>query len=830
MSSFTLRTRIILPLILAGLLLFWIGGYYVSRLDARQKEDAVLQEAEAMRSHIRTALNTKSEVMQVSLSFIARDARLLAALQAQDRKALLELGRPLYERLHQQHNITHFYFHDARRTNLLRVHKPEKFGDIINRYTALSAEKSGAIFSGIELGPLGTFTLRSVLPVHNDGKLIGYIELGQEIDDLLQETHTMFHVDLFMLVGKQYLVQSEWEAGMKMLGRPYNWDALANAVLVSQSLQKVPIASISQIGAASTENDISVRQNIDFQGRSYWAGVIPLEDAGGRTVATLVMLHDMTHLNEHTKEDLRVFAGVFAAMGLGIALLFYLILGKIEKQLALSRQKLIDEGRSREEMQARYIHELQDEHSKLHESEEKFEKISASAQDAIICMDNDGNISFWNSAAEIIFGYTAQEVLGKNLHRLIVPERFLEAHLNAFPAFQQTGQGAALGKTLELAAIRKGGEEFAIEIALSSSQIAGKWNGIGVLRDITERKKSQQEIERALNIQRVLDSILNISLPPLTLKEVLYKALDAVLSIPAFSLLNKGSIFMVARDEPFLEMVAQRNLPAELQQSCAKLPFGRCLCGKAAATRETIFIGHAGPPHEIRYEGMEPHGHYCIPIMSEGQLLGVLNIYVEAGHQSDESEKKYLKTVADTLAVVIERKQAEEKLLKLAHNDPLTGLPNRTLFYDRLEQSLALAHRHQQQLAVLFLDLDHFKEINDTLGHDMGDVLLRETANRLLGCVRKSDTVARMGGDEFTVIIAGLNAPEGAELVAKSILDALLEPFDLDGKRCNVGCSIGIARYPEHGVDSETLLRNADTAMYQAKRKRNSYFYYSHDL
>lgn len=778
-----------------------------------------------MQSHIRSALDTKSEVMEATLRFIAQDARLLTALQARDRDALLALSNPIYERLHQQHNITHFYFHDAHRINLLRVHKPDKYGDTINRSTLLGAEKSA--FSGIELGPLGTFTLRSVLPIHADGKLIGYIELGQEIDDLLRQTHIMFHVDLFMLVGKQYLVQHEWEAGMKMLGRPYNWNAMANAVLVSQSMPDMPMPMLEQISASPSETGVG--PHVELQGRSYWAGIIPLADAGGNDVATLVTLHDMTHLNGHTKQDFLLFTGIFAATGLGVVFLFYLILGRIEKQQALSRQMLIDEGKAREEMQARYIHELQDEHLKLHESEEKFEKISASAQDAIICMDNDGNISFWNKAAETIFGYTAQEALGKNLHRLIVPERFLEAHLSAFPAFKETGQGAALGKTLELTAIRKGQEEFAIEIALSSSLIAGKWNGIGVLRDITERKKNQQEIERALNIQRVLDTILNISLPPLTLKEVLYKALDAVLSIPAFSLLSQGSIFMVAEDAPHLEMVAQRNLPEVLLTSCAVLPFDRCLSGKAAATPEIVFFDHIGAEHENSHEGMQPYGHYCIPILSEGTLLGVLNVYVEAGHIGNDSEKKYLKTIADTLAVVIERKQAEEKLLKLAHNDPLTGLPNRTLFQDRLEQALALAHRHQQQLAVLFLDLDHFKEVNDTLGHDMGDMLLVETANRLLSCVRKSDTVARMGGDEFTVILAELNTLESAEHVAKSILSALLEPFEFDGKRCSVGCSIGIALYPEHGMDSETLLRNADAAMYQAKITRNTYCLYSHD-
>ena len=830
MYAYSIKTRIILPLIMAGVVLFGTGTYLVGDLEVRQKQDTVVQQVEALRLHLASMLDSKAEVMEASLRFIAQDKQLLSALQSGDRKALLELSAPIYKHLHQQHNVTHFYFHDAHRINLLRTHKPEKYGDAINRHTALGAEKSAAMFSGIELGPLGTFTLRSVLPVVHDGKLLGYIELGQEIDKLIRDTRSMFHVELFMLVGKQYLVQSEWEVGMKMLGRAHDWNTLSSSVLISQSMPDAPIEALNRVNAVHSGTNIQIQRDIDFQGHRYWAGIITVNDAGGHQVASLVMLRDMTLLNEHSREDFIIFIAIFSALGLGVLVFFTQILSRIDRELASSRQQLIDESQAREAIQNRFISELQDEHTKLHESEEKFEKISASAQDAIICMDNDGNISFWNLAAETIFGYTQQEALGANLHTLIAPKRFREAHLKAFPIFRETGQGAALGKTLELAALRKDGTEFPVEIALSSSLIAGKWNGIGVLRDISERKKAQREIEQALHVQRVLDSILNISLPPLTLKEVLLKALDAVLSIPSFALQDKGAVFLVVQGEQKLEMVAQRNLPDALLHSCALLPFGRCLCGKAAATREIIFFDHINEQHEISYEGMQPHGHYCIPILSEGQLLGVLNAYVDAGHISDANEKKILKTISDTLSVVIERKLAEEKLQQMAHNDPLTGLPNRSLFHDRLEQGLAVAQRHQQKLAVLFMDLDHFKEINDTLGHDMGDELLKETANRLLACVRKSDTVARMGGDEFTVILTETTIPENAEHVAKNILATLLQPFELNGTRCNVGCSIGIALYPKHGGDSETLLKNADTAMYQAKIMRNTYRFYDESL
>ena len=493
----------------------------------------------------------------------------------------------------------------------------------------------------------------------------------------------------------------------------------------------------------------------------------------------------------------------------------------------LEIEQAIEKIKVLSDMQSHLIKQLQEKQAKREESQDKFEKISSAAQDAIICMDSDGKISFWNKAAEKIFNYTQEEVLGKNLHNLIVPDRFLGAHLRAFPTFGETGQGAAIGKTLELSAVRRDGSEIPIELSLAGTRISGKWNGIGVLRDISVRKKAQQEIEQALNVHRVLDTILNISLPPLMLQEVLLKSLDAILSIPVFSLLDKGAIFVASEDEQILKMEAHRNLPDPLLKSCNSLPFGGCLCGQAAITHEIVFTSELNDQHDIKYRDMEPHGHYCVPILSEGRILGVLIAYVQAGHVDDESEKTFLKTVADTLAVVIERKRNEEKFKQLAHYDKLTGLPNRVLLYDRMEQTLALAVRNRQEFPVLFLDLDHFKKINDTLGHDMGDVLLVETASRLLACVRSTDTVARMGGDEFIVIITEVKTLESVENVATKIIKALREPFELKGKYYNIGCSVGIALFPSHGIDSENLIKAADVAMYQAKTQRNTFCFFS---
>jgi len=173
--------------------------------------------------------------------------------------------------------------------------------------------------------------------------------------------------------------------------------------------------------------------------------------------------------------------------------------------------------------------------------------------------------------------------------------------------------------------------------------------------------------------------------------------------------------------------------------------------------------------------------------------------------------------LARAIRYAIERKRAEERLIYLAQYDHLTGLVNRTLFRDRLTQALARSKRKKQPVGLMLLDLDVFKAVNDTLGHDIGDQLLKAVAERLKSCVREVDTVARMGGDEFTVLLEGASGEQDIARVAERILEAIAQPLVLDGHAVSVTASIGITVYPfdDHGIDD--LLRHADTAMYRAK-------------
>ncbi len=176
-------------------------------------------------------------------------------------------------------------------------------------------------------------------------------------------------------------------------------------------------------------------------------------------------------------------------------------------------------------------------------------------------------------------------------------------------------------------------------------------------------------------------------------------------------------------------------------------------------------------------------------------------------------------------------KETEYKLAHLAHHDPLTELPNRLLFHDRLEQAILRAQREGTRTAVLFLDLDRFKNINDSMGHAMGDLLLQRVAERLKEAMRAEDTVARLGGDEFVLIVEALKGRKDAAAVAKHILDLFGQPFCLENQEVFVDASIGISLYPDHGEDTQTLVRNADAAMYRAKTEgRNNFQFYTAEL
>lgn len=226
------------------------------------------------------------------------------------------------------------------------------------------------------------------------------------------------------------------------------------------------------------------------------------------------------------------------------------------------------------------------------------------------------------------------------------------------------------------------------------------------------------------------------------------------------------------------------------------------------------------------------------------QKIGTYPFYVEVGFAKDDYEADWrMRSILLSLALmayggiafafvrdVTQSKASESKAIHMAHHDHLTGLPNRALFLNYFEHAVMLAKRKQQNVAVLFLDLDDFKYVNDRFGHDVGDLLLKEVTKRLKEIIRDSDMVARLGGDEFTFVLNDIGDDENASSVAKKIITVLSEPFDLKGQLCRIGVSIGIVVYPADATDFKTLLKQADEAMYLAKQSGKNTYRFHRDI
>lgn len=296
-----------------------------------------------------------------------------------------------------------------------------------------------------------------------------------------------------------------------------------------------------------------------------------------------------------------------------------------------------------------------------HRAEEKLRLVLESAPDAMILVDRDGRIVFANAQSEKVFGFSREELLNQSVE-ILVPQSYRHQHVADRAAYTSAPCTRVMNQRGELSACHKDGSTFPVEIALSPIHSEEGSLTVAAIRDVTQRKNMEQSLRANLEIQSSLAALLKLSLEPLSLDELLGQALDLLLSLHWIRLESKGAVFLVEDDPQMLVMKAHRGLTEPLLSGCRRVPLGQCLCGMAAEQRGVVFACSLDEHHPIRYPDMTPHGHYCVPIVSEDVLLGVVNLYVEHGHERKPAEVSFLADAANVLAGIVKRKQAEEAL------------------------------------------------------------------------------------------------------------------------------------------------------------------------
>ncbi|MEW8626847.1 MAG: diguanylate cyclase [Candidatus Thiodiazotropha sp.] len=407
----------------------------------------------------------------------------------------------------------------------------------------------------------------------------------------------------------------------------------------------------------------------------------------------------------------------------------------------------------------------------LAEKEMRLSAMRESAQDAIITTDQQGKIESWNPAATRIFGYREREALGRTIYDLVsVPGNPHEKDRSLIGFMKKETVQVGDGVVEQIGKCRDG-KEFPLEMSIATMPFQGQKHMVCVIRDVTERKKTEEQLRLS--------------------HQVMASATEGIL--------------ITDKQE---RIVSVNNAFTEITGYSAEEAIG-----------EKPVLLKSGKHSEEFYQAMWSE------INSKGFWQGEIwnrrkdgALYVEwLGISAVLDQHGDITNYVGIFTEMTQRKDQQAELERLAFYDPLTGLANRLLLQDRLEQSCSYARRHESMVAVLFLDLDKFKLVNDSFGHEVGDLLLQEVAKRISGVVREGDTVARLGGDEFVILLRDIHDVEGVTLVANKIIDTVNQSIVIEGNHCAVDTSIGVALYPNH-QQVAGLIKLADQAMYKAKR------------
>ncbi|WP_119677568.1 EAL domain-containing protein [Indioceanicola profundi] len=440
----------------------------------------------------------------------------------------------------------------------------------------------------------------------------------------------------------------------------------------------------------------------------------------------------------------------------------------------------------------RSLHDRERAEGALRERETRLSGIMDNVADGIITLDEDLRIETMNTAALELFAYGPGEAVGQPFVTLIEERDWTRVAMALMACLRRTAEDRRRESRAEIQGKRKTGDVFAMAFGVSQMRLGDRRTAICVVQDITQRKRAEHALRES--------------------EERLKLAVRATRSGVFDSNFVKGTYWW---SPEFIEMLgydAAEAMNANVLMEAILHPDDR---NSVLAHTEKYLSGDVGD-YLALYRLRHRDGSW---------------VWIEARGQAIRDDQGKPVRFTGTMTDVSDRKRFEEQLMYVSTHDPLTGLPNRTLVQDRLQQAVAAAGRKGTWVAVLLLDLDRFKLVNDSLGHQIGDKLLRAMAQRLSTTSRPSDTIGRLGADEFMMVLEDLSEPQMAARIAETILVGMSRPFSIDGHQLFISTSIGIALFPGDAVDINALMRDADTAMHNVKASGgNGYRFFTPEM
>jgi diguanylate cyclase (GGDEF)-like protein/PAS domain S-box-containing protein len=917
MKENKLSLKVVIPFILSIILIVLVAMASTYAFQTRHINELSVKEFENVSKILTQTIKRDTELLQGLSELIQKDKNVINLYEAKNRDWLFTYLYQTYLNTNSRYNVTHLYIHDKNKTNFVRIHDRNIYSDVIHRYTLDKTAETSKVTSGIEFSMSQNYTLRVVSPLYDAGEIIGYIELGKEIDKITNELSNTLGTHIFLTINKNVMEKNDYEKWKKENSNNLKYTELENYYIANSTIFEISLQKeLLEVLNSHTNVD---NQRVQNNALIYNINSKPFYDVTGKEIGKLYVLANVTDEMKELKFTIIQTSIILMIVILLILFFHYRYINKIDikmknymnsiefnyqferyvnniskylvydDDIGISINKTLQELGTILNAHRAYLFSFKDNYSIMNNTHE-WCSVGTEPEINNLQEISTENFSWWvlqckalepiviedmntlpEEASDIKFMLMEQHIQSLLVYPVVLKKEvigFIGIDMVHHQQKWSETHHSFIKITAESIANALEKQEYEQEIIDASTNMSLTLNTAsnGILA-IDKNNKISFYNKKLLQIWELDTLDENID----TLKKIFelvspqffnyatclsyfnhfnenrekeqvymfYLKNNRVVEITAAPSFDK-SVFK-GNSISFRDVTQKVLLEKELQLS-SKV-FENSLEGIIITDADTTIIKVNDSFSKItgysREEliGSKPsllESHWHDKEFYDGMWKHLQENSVWEGEVKDRRKDGELYISLSTLIMikdidgntsnyiginrdVTDLKKAEDHVKALAYYDSLTNLPNRTLFYDRLEQNTKYCERNEGKMALLFIDLDNFKAVNDTYGHHIGDLLLQKVAILLTDSVRGSDTVSRLGGDEFTIILRKIDSRDNVTSIANKIITQLLEPVIVNDIPLNIGSSIGAAIFPDDTHDKSVLLKMADTAMYNAK-------------